>query len=79
MKITIEKKESVEIEVQLPTYRKSKNHFYKLEENKTTCVYEGIGSYSIEVNEYCMKFPFEFEECTENDFNEMYNQVKNKL
>ena len=80
MKITIEKKERVEIEVQLPAYRKSNNHFYMIAENKTICVFNPSDNiYSIEVNDYMMKFPFDYDECSKELFEEMYNQVKSKL
>jgi hypothetical protein len=79
MKITIEKKESVEIEVQLPTYVKNNNHYFKIEENKTTSIYNSEKNYEIEINEYMMRFPFEYDEITESEFNEVYNQVKSKL
>ena len=80
MKITIEKKERVEIEVQLPTYRKSSHHYYMIDENKSICVYNGTEkNYSIEINEYMMRFPFDYDECSQELFEKMYNQVKSKL
>jgi hypothetical protein len=80
MKITIEKKEKIEIEIELPVYRKSSHHYYKIDENKSVCVYNGTeGSYSIEINEYMMKFPFDYEECTKEQFEEVYNKVKSKF
>lgn len=80
MKITVEKKERVEIEVTLPTYRRSSHHYYKVDENKSICVYFGGDSaYSIEVNEYMMRYPFDYEECSQELFEKVYNYVKSKL
>jgi len=79
MKITIERKEKIEIEVNLPAFRKNLFHFYKIEENKTTTVFESYQSYSIDVREFIMQYTFEYETITEQEFNEVYNQVKSKL
>jgi hypothetical protein len=79
MKITIEKKETVEVEVTLPAYRKNNHHYFKLEENKTTTAYCFQNEYQIQVSGYLMNFPFQYEEITAEQFEEVYNQVKSKI
>lgn len=80
MKITIERKEKVEVEVQLPYYSKTTCHYFKIEENKTTCVdYYDLVSYGIEVNNYQQKFPFDYERTTEEEFNKVLEIVKLKI
>lgn len=80
MKITIERKEKVEVEVQLPYYSKTTCHFFKIEEDKTTCVnYYDLVSFGIEVNNYQQKFPFDYEKCTEEEYNKIFEIVKFKI
>lgn len=81
MKITIERKEKVEVEVQLPYYSKTTHHYFKIEENKTTCVnhYDTLNSFGIEVNDYQQKFPFDYEQTTEEEFNKVFEIVKLKI
>jgi len=81
MKITIERKEKVEVEVQLPYYSKTTCHYFKIEENKTTCVnyYDSLDSYGIDVNNYQQKFPFDYEQTTEEVFNKILEIVKLKI
>jgi hypothetical protein len=79
MKITIEKREAIEVEVNLPAYRKKGSHLFKIEEKKSTTIYNTECEYQIQVNDYMMRYPFEYDEITESEFNEVYNQVKSKL
>ena len=79
MKITIEKTEKTEFEVTFPVYKKKSIFFYKLEENKTTVVLNSNKDYSIEIKNHLSHYPFQYDETTEQEFNEAYNQVKSKL
>ncbi len=56
MKVTIERKEKVEVEVQLPLFTKDKHHYYMLNENKSIVLFVGEDDYSISVNNYLMQF-----------------------
>ena len=81
MKITIERKEKVEVEVQLPYYSKTTCHYFKIEENKTTCIYypENTKSFGIEFASYQHKYPFDYEQTTEEEFNKVLQIVKLKM
>ena len=47
MKITIERKEKVQVEVQLPLFTKQSYHYYMIEESRTTVLFFGENEQSI--------------------------------
>lgn len=76
MKITIERKEKVQVEVQLPLFTKQSYHYYMVEETRTTCLFLGDHEHSITVTEYMMQFPCSYEQITESEYNKVYNTIK---
>ena len=76
MKITIERKEKVQVEVQLPLFTKQSYHYYMIEESRTTCLFLGDNEHSITVTQHMMQYPCSYEQITEKEFNEVYNTIK---
>jgi len=76
MKVTIEKKETMEIEVQLPLFTKDKERYYKIEENKTTIICLWSNEVSVKITEFAMSYPCAYEQITEEQFNEVRNKAK---
>jgi len=50
MKITIERKEKVVVEVQLPYFSKNHYHYYMVEESRTTVLFCGENEQSITIS-----------------------------
>jgi hypothetical protein len=76
MKVTIEKKETMEIEVQLPLFTKDKERYYKIEENKTTIICFWSNEVSVKITEFAMSYPCAYEQITEDEFNTIRNKAK---
>ncbi len=80
MKATIEVLQKIEVEYELPFYSKDVIHFYKLEAHRTTIVTNTqYSSNSISFNNYMMDFPLKFEQISEDEFMQAYNEVKAKF
>ena len=79
MKVTIERKEKVEVEVNLPLFTKDKHHYYMLTENKSIVLFVGEDDYSISVNNYLMQYPLSYDQITEQEFNHTYILLMSKL
>lgn len=76
MKVTVEKTEKVEIEVQLPLFTKDKERYYKIEENKTTIICLWSNEVSVKITEFAMNYPCAYEQITEDEFNTIRNKAK---
>jgi hypothetical protein len=76
MKVTVEKTEKVEIEVQLPLFTKDKERYYKIEENKTTIICLWSNEVSVKITEFAMSYPCGYEQITEEQFNKVRNKAK---
>lgn len=76
MKVTIDKTEKVEIEVQLPLFTKNNTAYYKIEENKTTQICIWTNEINIKIVDWAMEYPCGYEQVTENEFNEVVNRLK---
>lgn len=79
MKLTIQKTENIEVEVQLPTYRRTKFHYFKIDEKETITVYDGGNEFRIEKTERMIDFPLTFDETTPDEFNDKYKEVFEKI
>lgn len=79
MKVTIEKTEKVEVDVQLPYFSTGCGHYYKVEENKTTIVYNKDDYFSIEVKDVVFNYALGFEAISENEFDLQFESVKSKI
>lgn len=80
MKATIEVLQKIEVEYELPFYSKDVIHYYKLEAHRTTIVTNTqYSSNSISFNNYMMDFPLKFEQISEEEFMQAYNEVKAKF
>ena len=76
MKITIERKEKVQVEVELPLFTKLSYHYYMIEESRTTCLFLGDHEHSITVTQHMMQYPCSYEQITESEYNEVYKTIK---
>jgi hypothetical protein len=79
MKITIERKEKVQMEVQLPLFTKQNYHYYMVEETRTTVLFLGEFEHSIQVTQHMMQYPCSYEQITEKEYNEVYNTIKKQI
>ena len=79
MKITIERKEKVQLEVQLPMFTKQSYHYYMVEESRTTVLFFGENEQSITVTQYMMQYPCSYEKIEEKEFNEVFNIIKKQI
>ena len=79
MKITIERKEKVVVEVQLPYFSKNNYHYYMVEESRTTVLFFGENEQSITVTQHMMQYPCSYEKIEEKEFNEVYNIIKKQI
>lgn len=79
MKITIERKEKVQVEVQLPMFTKQSYHYYMVEESRTTVLFSGENEQSITVTQHMMQYPCSYERIEEKEFNEVYNTIKKQI
>lgn len=79
MKITIQKTETIELDVQLPTYRRSTYHWFKIDEKETITVYNGGKDFRIEKVERLVEYPLSFNESNYDEFMQAYNEVKAKF
>jgi hypothetical protein len=79
MKIKIERKQEVEMEVQLPLFTKDKHHYYRIDVNETLILFAGYTECTITLNDYMMNFPLGFEQITEEEFNHVYILLISKL
>ena len=79
MKITIERKEKVVVEVQLPYFSKNHYHYYMVEETRTTVLFFGENESSITVTQHMMQYPCSYEKIEEKEFNEVYNIIKKQI
>lgn len=69
-----------DIDLSAPIYRRSAYHFYKVEKDKITEVYNGIDSYRISVSEIVIKYvENECWDCDEETYNEVYKKIISKL
>lgn len=69
-----------DIDLSAPIYRRSAYHFYKVEKDKITEVYEGNNSFRISVNEFVRKYvENECWDCDEETYNEVYKKIISKL
>jgi hypothetical protein len=76
MKVTIEKTERVEIEVQLPLFTKNGNRYWKIEENNTTQICLWTDEVMIKKVDWSMEYPCGYEQISEDEFNEVINKAK---
>ena len=76
MKVTVEKTEKVQIEVQLPLFTKDKERYYKIEENKTTIICFWSNEVNVKITEFAMNYPCGYEQITEDEFNTIRNKAK---
>jgi hypothetical protein len=76
MKVTIEKTERVEIEVQLPLFTKNGNRYWKIEENNTTQICLWTDEVMIKKVDWSMEYPCAYEQISEDEFNEVINKAK---
>ena len=79
MKITIERKEKVQMEVELPMFTKQSYHYYMVEETRTTVLFFGENEQSITVTQHMMQYPCSYEKIEEKEFNEVYNIIKKHI
>lgn len=79
MKITIERKEKVQVEVQLPMFSKQSYHYYMVEESRTTVLFFGENEQSITVTQHMMQYPCSYERIEEKEFNEVFNIIKKQI
>ena len=79
MKITFQKTETIEVDVQLPAYRRSTYHWFKIDENETITVYNGGKDFRIEKVERLVEYPLGFNESNYDEFIAAYNEVKAKF
>ena len=79
MKITIERKEKVVVEEQLPYFSKNNYHYYMVEESRTTVLFFGENEQSITVTQHMMQYPCSYEKIEEKEFNEVYNIIKKQI
>ena len=79
MKITIERKEKVQVEVQLPMFTKQSYHYYMVEETRTTVLFFGENEQSITVTQHMMHYPCSYEKIEEKEFNEVFNIIKKQI
>ena len=79
MKITIEKKEMVEIEISFPRYARSGSHYYKIEENQTIVLFVSDMEHSFTVHGYMSKYPLYYMVITEDEFNTAFEELKSKI
>ena len=79
MKITIERKEKVQLEVQLPMFTKQSYHYYMVEESRTTVLFFGENEQSITVTQHMMQYPCSYEKIEEKEFNEVFNIIKKQI
>lgn len=77
MKVTIEKTEKVDIEVQLPLFTKDGNRYWKIEENQSIQICLWNDEISIKKIDWAMSFPCAYEQITETEFNEVVTKAKN--
>lgn len=69
-----------EVEVELPLYRKSICHFWKvISENKSIKVTDLFNNYEIASQNYTSAFDNDNEDSTEEEFINAYNRVLNEL
>jgi hypothetical protein len=76
MKVTVEKTERVEIEVQLPLFTKNGNRYWKIEENNTTQICLWTDEVMIKKVDWSMEYPCAYEQISEDEFNEVINKAK---
>ena len=76
MKVTVEKTERVEIEVQLPLFTKNGNRYWKIEENNTIQICLWTDEVMIKKVDWSMEYPCAYEQITEEEFNEVINKAK---
>ena len=79
MKITIERKEKVVVEVQLPYFSKNHYHYYMVEKSRTTVLFFGEHESSITVTQHMMQYPCSYEKIEEKEFNEVFNIIKKQI
>ena len=79
MKITIERKEKVQLEVQLPMFTKQSYHYSMVEETRTTVLFFGENEQSITVTQHMMQYPCSYEKIDEKEFNEVFNIIKKQI
>lgn len=79
MKITIERKEKVQMEVELPMFTKQSYHYYMVEETRTTVLFFGENEQSITVTQHMMQYPCSYEKIEEKEFNEVFNIIKKQI
>lgn len=80
MKVTIEKTEKVEVDVQLPYFSYGGGHYYKIENGKTTIVYNSTNDFfSVEVKDVMYTYPLAYNSITENEFDLQFESVKSKI
>lgn len=79
MKVTIERKEKVEVEVNLPLFTKDKYYYYMIEENRTTTVLYHKDEVIIQMVSYTMQFPCAYEQIDCEEFFNVLTLAKTKL
>lgn len=80
MKVTIEKTEKVEIDIQLPYFSKGSGHYYKVEKNQTIILFNTkYDFYSLEVKDVMYSYPLSLEPVTENEFDLVLETIKTKI
>ena len=76
MKVTIDKTERIEIEVQLPLFTKNGNRYWRIEENNTTQICLWTDEVMIKKVDWSMEYPCAYEQISEDEFNEVINKAK---
>lgn len=76
MKVTIQKTENVQIEVQLPLFVKDTNRYYKIEEKKTTQISFWQDEINVRYFNWALEYPCAYEVITEEEFNTIREQAK---
>ena len=80
MEITIKKTVEEKVQITLPAYIKGVCHFYKvISENKAIQVTTLEGHQSINETSPIVAFSNTKEKCTKEEFNNAFNQIKEKL
>ena len=81
MKITVEKKEKVEVEVTFPCYTKSGFHYFKTTEQGTTQILLGYNNLNFGITRYdfIMDHVLLDSSSNEEEFNNALQQVKDKI
>lgn len=79
MKVTIEKKEEIEVDIELPYYSFKLGYYFKVTEFNTITLFDFGEEISIANNGFMMKYPLTYQKITEQEFNLKFQEIKNKI